>query len=53
MEIDKSLEKQYNLLVEGLSLEEKSWLYKKAKSEGKKQSDVVLNLIKDSMEVDQ
>lgn len=50
MNVDKSLEKQYTLLLVGLSLEEKSWLYKTAKSEGKNQSDFVLNLIRKAME---
>jgi len=50
MEIDRKMEKQYTLLVEGLSLEEKSWLYNQAKREGSNQSKVVLGLIKKSME---
>ena len=50
MEIDRKMEKQYTLLVEGLSLEEKSWLYNQAKKEGSNQSKVVLSLIKKSME---
>lgn len=50
MNVDKSLEKQYTLLLVGLSLEEKSWLYKTAKSEGKNQSDFVLDLIRKSMD---
>jgi len=50
MEIDRKMEKQYTLLVEGLSLEEKSWLYNQAKREGSNQSKVMIGLLRKAME---
>lgn len=49
MNVDRKLEKQYTLLIEGLSLEEKSWLYNQAKKEGSNQSKVMLGLLRESM----
>lgn len=49
MIIDKSMEKQYTLLVDGLTLEEKSWLYNRAKKDGTSQGVIALNLIKQAM----
>jgi len=49
MNVDRSLEKQYTLLIEGLSLEEKSWLYNRAKRDGSSQSKVMLGLLRESM----
>jgi len=49
MEFDRSKEKSYTLLIEGLTLEEKSFLYNKAKLEGSTQNKIVLKLIKNSM----
>lgn len=46
MEVNKEMEKQYTLLIEGLTLEEKSWLYAKAKRESSNQGNVVLGLIR-------
>jgi hypothetical protein len=46
MNKDKDLEKQYTLLIEGLSLEEKSWLYNKAKKEKLSQGSVALRILR-------
>ncbi len=51
MEVDRKLEKQYTLLVEGLSLEEKSWLYNQAKKEGSNQSKIMVRLLREAMEL--
>ena len=52
MEVDKTMEKQYTLLIEGLSLEEKSWLYNRAKKDKSTQGGVALRLIRDAMEAE-
>lgn len=40
------------LLIEGLSLEEKSWLYNKAKKNKTTQCGIALRLIRDAMEAE-